>query len=122
MLALTMVEVEDCVSIEQPNVVDGIATDPVTGEVVLLLSDHLAWDDSEPEHLMLLQEKVNTYLRFIESGELVEHYPNALGRRAVIEVVCLHTPGDQARRFFAAAGDVITDAGFALRYRVSPAQ
>ena len=48
------------------------------------------WDDSE--HLLLLQEKLNSYLAFIESGEIYESYPRAMGRQLVIDLVLKHSP------------------------------
>ena len=52
-------------SIEQTDVVDFMGIDKLTGEIVLTISDHLEWNDADEEHLWLLQEKINAYLRFI---------------------------------------------------------
>ncbi len=40
--------------------------------VVLYVSDHLEWGEKaeQGEHLQLLQDKLNTYVAFIESGDL----------------------------------------------------
>ena len=75
-------------SIDQTNVVDAIGVDNATGDVVLTIADHLEWTGSDNEHLLLLQEKLNTYLSFVESGELLEAYPDAKGRTVLIDVVC----------------------------------
>lgn len=63
-------------SIEQTDVIDIISTDRLTGHVVLTITDHLDWTDSTA-HQMLLQTKLNRYLAFVESGEILESYPNA---------------------------------------------
>lgn len=47
------------------------------------ISDHLDWDD-ELEHIHALQEKINAYLRFVESGEILGKYPQAAGKTPVI--------------------------------------
>ena len=57
-------------SIEQTNTVDFVSIDEISGDALLTISDHLAWDENEGAHLELLQNKLNAYLRFIESGEL----------------------------------------------------
>lgn len=62
-------------SIEDQGSVDAIGIDQ-EGVVVRTLSDHLEWDDG---HLFLLQEKINTYLAFLESGEVFETYPDSKG-------------------------------------------
>ena len=62
-------------SIEGQGSVDAIGIDQ-EGIVVLTISAHLEWDDG---HLFLLQEKINTYLAFLESGEVFETYPDSKG-------------------------------------------
>ena len=53
--------------VEQTTVIDAIGIDQVSGAVHLTIADALAWDAA---HLRLLQEKLNAYLAFVESGEL----------------------------------------------------
>jgi hypothetical protein len=70
-------------TVENTSTVDAVGTDKETGEVRLSIFDHLPWDT---EHLRLLQDKINVYLGFIESGEIYVSYPNAKGRPLVIDV------------------------------------
>jgi hypothetical protein len=103
-------------SIEQTDVVDFIGTDKATGLVILTISDHLDWSD-EHEHLSLLQEKINTYLRFIENGELVESYAGAKDRQAMIEIVGQYGLPDEAMRFMGSARAILEEAGIQLNFR-----
>lgn len=64
-------------TIEQANTVDLISVDRTT-KVVKTISDHLDWTD-QATHLLLLQDKINCYLAFIESGELRVSYAKAKG-------------------------------------------
>jgi hypothetical protein len=41
-------------SIEQTDVVDFVGIDKKSGDALLTISDHLAWDQDEDEHLLLL--------------------------------------------------------------------
>jgi hypothetical protein len=59
-------------TVEQHDVVDFISVN-AGGDVVLTVSDHLSWDRVN-EHLFCLQEKLNCYLRFVESGEIIASY------------------------------------------------
>lgn len=61
-------------SIDQSDVIDFISTTP-EGKGVLTITDHLSWDMDF--HLELLQDKINRYLQFIESGQIYEEYPQA---------------------------------------------
>jgi hypothetical protein len=47
-------------SIEQIDVVDFVSIDKNSGDAWLTISDHLTWDRNEGEHLLLLQNKLNT--------------------------------------------------------------
>lgn len=104
-------------SVENSTVVDAIGVERDSGKVILTISDHLDWI-GEREHLLALQEKINTYLRFIESGEINDTYPDALGRARVIDVVTKHRPTDVALAFFRKATAVLHAAGVELRTRV----
>jgi len=103
-------------SVEQLEVVDAISIDK-TGHVVLTISDHLDWLDSV-EHQTKLQAKFNKYLAFIESDELLQRYPDAKNRLAVIRVVFKYPPNREGQNFLAKAKEVIEKAGFQLRHEV----
>lgn len=55
-------------SILDENMVDIIGVDPSKGIATLVITDHLEWTSPVGEHLLLLQEKINCYLRFLEGG------------------------------------------------------
>ncbi len=74
-------------SVDQSNIIDAIGTDNDTNSVILTIIDHLIWDN-EGKHLLILQDKLNTYLSFIESGELEFTYPASIGKKNVIDLVC----------------------------------
>ncbi len=87
------------VSVEQPDTVDIISTDSATGDVVLTISDHLNWLDSV-EHQLILQKKLNAYMAFVESGEILERYPDAKHRSVVFRIVFKFKPDPQERSFY----------------------
>jgi hypothetical protein len=60
-------------SVEQTDVVDIVSIERETGNVILTISDHLDWSDSVA-HQSILQKKLNIYLAFVESGEILEQY------------------------------------------------
>ena len=105
-------------SVDQTNVVDAIGVDNATGDVVLTITDHLEWTGSDNEHLFLLQEKLNTYLRFVESGEMLETYPDAKGRAVLIDVVYKYPLSQPAQVFYNQVAQIVEDAGMKLRHRL----
>jgi Family of unknown function (DUF6572) len=76
-------------------VIDVIAQDSNTGEVVLVMNEPEPWDDSD-ERLLALQERFNAYVSFLLDGEMAETNPDLAGRPARIEVRCAHMPGTRA--------------------------
>ena len=100
-------------SIEQLDKVDFIGIDNVSGAVTLTIADHLDWTDVR-YHLLKLQEKLNAYLSFCESGELYETYPEAVGRNIVFEVVAKHALHPEGKSFLTKAKRVVESAGFRL--------
>ncbi|MDE1906671.1 MAG: hypothetical protein KGH75_09520 [Rhodospirillales bacterium] len=103
-------------SIEQTAVIDFISQSH-KGELRLTISDHLAWDEGG-QHLLLLQEKLNAYLRFIESGELKEKYPRSVGQPIIINLVTKFFPSKQGLTFLEKAKAAISAAGFELQVEV----
>lgn len=103
-------------SIEQTNTVDIASVDRDSGDFLLTISDHLPWDREENQHILLLQEKINAYLRFVESGEMMNKYPDANGRNIVINVVSKFPLSVKAYAFFKQAETAISAAGFDLRF------
>ena len=103
-------------SIEQTNTVDFVTVDEKAERVVLTISDHLGWEEDEQTHLLLLQDKLNAYLQFIESGEMVKKFPQVKGRSAVISVVGKFPLSAEAIAFFENAKTAVRDAGFSLEF------
>jgi hypothetical protein len=104
-------------AVEEPNVVDAVGLDVASGEAVLSILDSLAWED-ERQHLLMLQDKVNCYLGFIESGELDINYPDAIQRSRRIDVIFRHTPPESALALLGKAGDVAKQYSCALNWKV----
>ena len=104
-------------SIEQSDRVDAVGVDASSGKVILTISDDLDWSD-ESSHLLALQDKLNAYLRFIESGELLEKYPAAAGRKVRIQVFCKYAPSLDGERLLERAREIVEGAGFLFSWRV----
>lgn len=72
-------------SVIETDKIDGVGKGEEKGELMLLITDHLDWKN-EQEHLMTLQNKINSYLGFIESKQYEEIYPNDSFEEYVIEI------------------------------------
>ncbi|WP_179958168.1 DUF6572 domain-containing protein [Chitinimonas arctica] len=105
-------------SVEQDNVIDAISLSN-SSNVVLTISDHLEWSQENEEiHLELLQNKLNTYLVFFESGELYESYPAAEGKKVTISIVAKFDLNEKAKGFYAQVEAILAGAGLGLEFQV----
>jgi hypothetical protein len=80
---------------DRTGVIDVIAQDPKTGEVVLVMQEPNVWDGSD-EQLLALQERFNAYVSFLLDGEMAEAHPELAGKPARIELRCAQLPDTRA--------------------------
>ena len=76
-------------------VIDVIAQDAKTNEVVFVMNEPNEWNGSD-EQLLALQERFNAYVSFLLDGELTESHPELAGKPARIELRCAHIPDTRA--------------------------
>jgi hypothetical protein len=80
---------------DRTGVIDVIADDPKTGEVVLVMNEPNEWDSSD-EELLALQERFNAYVSFLLDGEMAEAHPELADKPARIELRCARIPDARA--------------------------
>jgi hypothetical protein len=80
-------------SIDQTRVVDAIGVDNSSRDAILTIIHHLEWGGND--HLLMLQEKLNTYLDFVESGEILNILTDAKGRNVLINIMCKYPPDER---------------------------
>jgi hypothetical protein len=76
-------------------VIDVIAQDAKTNEVVLVMNERGEWDGSD-EQMLALQERFNAYVSFLLDGEMATDHPELAGKPARIELRCAHMPDARA--------------------------
>lgn len=101
-------------SVEQTDVIDFASVNDA-GQVVLTISDHLEWDGVN-SHLLLLQEKVNAYIACIQSGELLEVYPDSAGRSQLISIKAMHEPDRDGFELLSAIKRTLEGASIAFSF------
>lgn len=105
-------------SIQNINIIDGIALAKNKKGYILLITDHLDWND-QLSHLNLLQDKINNYLEFIENEQYKEIYPNENLKQAIIEIRFLYDIPDNCKNFLNVASSQIEQLGVNLRYIIT---
>ncbi|WP_334291669.1 DUF6572 domain-containing protein [Lachnobacterium bovis] len=67
--------------------------------IVLLITDHVDWSD-EYQHLVMLQEKINVYITFLEQKQYEKIYKGEEIEYGVIEIHFLHNLTVNAKKIF----------------------
>lgn len=105
--------------IDKADLIDAIGVDKNTGEVVLSILDAHDWDE-EREHLLLLKEKINRYLGFVESGEIQQFYPSAQDQLYRVDIHFRCQPPDTVVGLLVEAQNVVLEYGGKLRWSIGP--
>ena len=107
-------------SIQDVKTIDSIGIPNDSQDTVsLAISDHLVWGEPIEEHLYTLQEKINSYVAFIESGELYDAFPESKGKSVkIIEVYFKYDLPEQAFYFLKQVSDMLKSINIGLKYKV----
>ncbi len=85
-------------SVTDSGKVDGIAVEKDGKTLRLLITDHLDFSD-EMSHLLTLQNKINSYLGFIESEQYRDIYPEYGISNIIIEIHFKYKITDNCKKF-----------------------
>lgn len=102
-------------SITETEVIDAMGISKDGKGLLLLLSDHLDWEN-EAEHLLLLQDKINAYLGFIESGQYADVYPDNEFTHYVIEIRCKIEATENGLNFFDVMNNQLREYAIQVSY------
>lgn len=105
-------------SVVDSMVIDGIALTEDKNGIVLLITDHLDWSE-EYQHLMILQEKINMYLGFLEEKQYGDMYKEETIRYGIIEIHFQYSLTDNAEKFLQAVQNQVAQQGIRIQYYVS---
>jgi len=107
-------------SVMDEGIIDFAGIEKSEKKLVLSISDHLVWgEDTDDVHLHMLQNKINDYLRFIESGEVNEQFKQEKYCKIIIRVIAKYPFSPDCIKFLNMSRQVINDAGFGLEWEVS---
>ena len=90
-------------SVDQRDVVDFIGRDRDSDAVVLSISDHREWGSSYDEHVDALRRKLESYVAFVSSGQLLATYPAAAGRPVHVEIIQKYEPDERGQAWLNSA-------------------
>lgn len=105
-------------SVVDNKMVDGVALTDDKNGIILLITDHVDWSD-EYQHLIILQEKINVYITFLEEKQYEEIYKGKEIVYGVIEIHFLHNLTINAEKFLQSVQNQVAELGIKIQYSVS---
>ena len=83
-------------TVEDTNFIDAIARDEQSKTVILLLSDHLDWEDAAI-HSEKLVRKIDVYMQYVASGQIKDRYPDYDNNPIELRIAFDVPPPDDAK-------------------------
>ena len=105
-------------SIVDNKTVDGIALTDDNNGIILLIADHMDWRD-EYQHLVMLQEKINVYITFLEQKQYEDIYKGENITYGIIEIHFLYNLTANAEKFLQSVQNQVAELGVKIQYCVS---
>lgn len=90
-------------SVTDMNKVDAMGLSLDGKHICMFITDHLDWED-EYGHLKTLQDKINAYVAYLESGDWQSRYPKDL-EGAIIQIDFLYDITPNCERFLQVVQD-----------------
>ncbi len=103
-------------SLDNLKIIDALGVEVSSGHIVLTIIDAWDWAD-ELDHLIALQEKINTYLNFIESDQIYEDYPDANGQPLRIDLITKFPLPEIAIEFLERASEIAAVLNVTVTYQ-----
>lgn len=100
-------------TVVETNTIDGMGISKDGKGIALLISDHLEWHN-EYEHLLILQDKINNYISFLENKQYKEIYPELDAEYAIIEIHFLYNIPDNCVLFLETVQKQVEPMGITL--------
>lgn len=104
-------------SVVESNKIDAMGKSKENRELIFLITDHLDWEN-EHEHLLILQNKINSYLEFIESKQYLETYSQDIFEGYVIEIHFQHEMSENCFKFLEVVANQVEELNIKIRVEV----
>jgi hypothetical protein len=103
-------------SLHDVDAIDYIGVNVLFKRVYAGLFDDLDWRD-ERVHQDLLTKKIDRYIRYFRSGQLLLNYPKVRGYEIMLEYVSMHPMTPSALEYWKTRERIIVEAGYKVQIR-----
>ncbi len=104
-------------AITEKDVIDSVAYE--NNQLLLQLYDHLDFDEEfEKDHLLMLQDKLNTYIWYIDSKQYEDTYSQKRFDGFTIRVFFMFEPSELCIKFISHVNERLSNTGIRVEYAV----
>jgi len=105
-------------SVDQKDKIDAIGIEPDGKTLGMMITDHFDWDEKfEYDHLMMLQEKINLYVYFIESKQYSDIYPNNHFEKFCIDIHFKYELNENCKKFIEVANKKLSQLNIFIKVK-----
>ena len=107
-------------SVLDEKVIDFAGIEKSERNLILTITDHLVWgQETDDVHILILQNKINDYLRFIESNEVTECFASKDYDKIKIRIISKYSFDSICLDFLDKAKRMVNEVGIGLEWEVS---
>ena len=105
--------------VTNPRVIDLIDRDVENNRIVLAMLENRPWGSAE-EQFQQIQDKLNSYLAYVQAGYLTRDYPQYENTGICFELQCVDQPGKKEEHFLQAVTHFCAEEGLEFRVVIDP--
>ena len=105
------------------NVVDSTSISNEQKRVNLIIVDDISWDttpDEKKKHIKMVEKKINNYLRYITSGQVLDDYPESVGYGVTIVIQCKYPITVKVREIYSKIAETLRKKDIIFGYFIEP--
>ncbi|UWP97184.1 hypothetical protein K3X48_15245 (plasmid) [Aliiroseovarius crassostreae] len=106
-------------TISETDTIDFVQVNASDQRVNLIVADHLPWEgigDADDQHMYLLQEKLNSYLAYVETRQLYSDYPDVVGYDIKLQVYGKFDRSPKGVEFYARLRGFLEQSGYSIEF------
>ena len=105
------------------SVVDATSISNEQKRVILTIVDDISWNttpDEKKKHIKMVETKINNYLRYITSGQVLDNYPESVGYGVAIVVQCKYPITVRVKEIYTKIAETLKKKDIIFGYFVEP--
>ncbi len=104
-------------------IIDATSISDEQKRVILTIVDDISWDttvEEKKKHVKMIETKINNYLRYITSGQVLDNYPESVGYGVGIVIQCKYPITVRVQEIYAKIAEKFKQRDILFGYFIEP--